>query len=817
MQELYELTGDFRSFFQPATELLIVPFEARGQLRGLVVADNKFTGSPITPESVNTLITFINTFSIIVDNHQLLDETTFARERLQACFEASNAIALSSSPDQVLRDIVEQSPRVAAASWVRLLLIDALGNVKDEMVAGLQKAASYHAPRLRSHGLSMQAMNSRKPVKIEDARTEPDASPFITENQIAAALCMPLLLQGSPIGVMWINYDRPRRFQKFEIEALQLYVNQAAMAYENARRMADLESLNRTAQEISKSSSLKEALVTIASLSREVCQAETAVLWPYDPARRTFVTGDEVIAHEAPVVFHTLQGILRIGESLGVTVAKEGWLGVPDVVKAQSGIMPDLQRLLRQAGVVSFQALALRVNEDLEGLLFLDYREVRGFDARDRRLLEEFGRHAALSLKNVRLFERVRRAKAAAEFVARMVALEHRHDTLPAIVTSIRDALTCDAVVLFAYNPRAERWSYPPASVGFDDPAQTWPKDGETAVEGSIVSQLLREDGPIVISEDPRYQHRPFARKHGIVSCVATPLTAAGQKVGVMFVNYRTQHHFSSNLTDIELFANQAAVAIRISQLFDALQKDQLQALQDFQHQIKNPIAQAHSRILRLLESPPLSREDQRKEILTISSLCARAKRVSTNINLYAELARGEVIATKLIPFTTEKIANLLHEGATDNLTVYRNRQITFMVDDESFASPADTSLFLDPDLLEHAINNVLDNAFKYSYKSTRVRIRGGRRRNEFYISVVNRGTRISPEEVEKTKEREWQGEEAKHTASEGKGIGLWIVDHIMKALGGRVEIRATTEAGDTEILLFLPLQIGDSEGQPRS
>jgi GAF domain-containing protein len=93
----------------------------------------------------------------------------------------------------------------------------------------------------------------------------------------------------------------------------------------------------------------------------------------------------------------------------------------------------------------------------------------------------------------------------------------------------------------------------------------------------SFVYKILEDDEPYIIeriAEGDLFKDSRFARDEGIVSCVAITLKAARQKVGVMFVNYRTLHRLTSEeSTDIKLFADQAAIAIRNAQLFEDAKK----------------------------------------------------------------------------------------------------------------------------------------------------------------------------------------------------------------------------------------------------
>lgn len=111
----------------------------------------------------------------------------------------------------------------------------------------------------------------------------------------------------------------------------------------------------------------------------------------------------------------------------------------------------------------------------------------------------------------------------------------------------------------------------------------------------------------------------------------------------------------------------------------------------------------------------------------------------------------------------------------------------------------------VDRDLLWHAVNNLVDNATKYSYNGITIRIFGGltSRANRFHITVINRGICLEAADVSKAITRSWRSKDAARVVGEGSGIGLWIVDHIMRAHGGRLLLLPTDGDGQTQVKLI--------------
>jgi signal transduction histidine kinase len=240
------------------------------------------------------------------------------------------------------------------------------------------------------------------------------------------------------------------------------------------------------------------------------------------------------------------------------------------------------------------------------------------------------------------------------------------------------------------------------------------------------------------------------------------------------------------------------------------VQKQQTQTFEDFAHQLKTPIFQAHERIQRVLES--VSLEDRaRSDLNAVRAVCGKAKRVAMNTRLFAVLAGNEVghLKTRLRRKRLEGalLIRMLNEAATDNeLTLDPKRRIGFKVQSQGFDALQSTTVLADASLLEQAIMNALDNASKYSFPATTVQIDGGLvGTDRFHISVASRGLPIYESDVPLCVQRSWRSEQARWTTGEGSGIGLWFVDHIMKAHDGELIIIPTTPDGLTEIHLVFP------------
>jgi two-component system, OmpR family, phosphate regulon sensor histidine kinase PhoR len=105
---------------------------------------------------------------------------------------------------------------------------------------------------------------------------------------------------------------------------------------------------------------------------------------------------------------------------------------------------------------------------------------------------------------------------------------------------------------------------------------------------------------------------------------------------------------------------------------------------------------------------------------------------------------------------------------------------------------------------LEEVLNNLLDNAVKYSHQSGRIIVEAAAPDEEVLLSVRDEGVGIAPADLPRIFERFYRADRARSRELAGTGLGLSIVKHIAQLHGGRVEADSTLGQGTT-IRVILP------------
>ena len=114
------------------------------------------------------------------------------------------------------------------------------------------------------------------------------------------------------------------------------------------------------------------------------------------------------------------------------------------------------------------------------------------------------------------------------------------------------------------------------------------------------------------------------------------------------------------------------------------------------------------------------------------------------------------------------------------------------------------TLLFADEGKLRQVITNLISNAIKYSQSGGTIEISVKSYGENAVLSVKDHGIGISEEDKELIFERFYRTDKSRSRKSGGVGIGLAIVNAIVKAHGGKIEVESTEGMG-SDFIVTLP------------
>jgi signal transduction histidine kinase len=186
----------------------------------------------------------------------------------------------------------------------------------------------------------------------------------------------------------------------------------------------------------------------------------------------------------------------------------------------------------------------------------------------------------------------------------------------------------------------------------------------------------------------------------------------------------------------------------------------------------------------------------------------AESRRLTQLINNILDFARIEA-GQKSYRFTTADVAPLVEETVRTFQARLKSGGYVIELDRGEGSLPP---VRHDPDALGQALHNLIDNAVKYSGDSrwVRVTVQASGNRDAILVTVEDRGIGISREEQSRIFERFHRvGTGLVHDVR-GSGLGLSIVQHVVKAHGGTVEVRSEPGIGST---FSVRLPVASAEG----
>jgi two-component system, OmpR family, sensor kinase len=106
-----------------------------------------------------------------------------------------------------------------------------------------------------------------------------------------------------------------------------------------------------------------------------------------------------------------------------------------------------------------------------------------------------------------------------------------------------------------------------------------------------------------------------------------------------------------------------------------------------------------------------------------------------------------------------------------------------------------------DSKLLRRALDNLLDNAAKYSDASQPVKLAVSEVPSAIAFEVVDKGVGMSAEELEKAFTPFWRADGSRNKKTGGVGLGLALARRIARAHGGDLTLKSAPGVGTTATL----------------
>ncbi|MCD4689184.1 MAG: PAS domain S-box protein [Desulfuromonadaceae bacterium] len=211
-------------------------------------------------------------------------------------------------------------------------------------------------------------------------------------------------------------------------------------------------------------------------------------------------------------------------------------------------------------------------------------------------------------------------------------------------------------------------------------------------------------------------------------------------------------------------------------------------------HELRTPLTSIQGFSEILLARSDLE-NDQRRSMLSI--IHEQSENLSRIVNDLLDLSRIEAGVGFVLQKTPCDLSQLI-EQATSQLYWTSDRHLF------DVALPSTDSVVCgDRVKLRQVVENILSNAVKYSPQGGSVQVTGQRFDSEFQVSVADQGIGMSEDQILRIFDKFYRADTS-NSAIEGVGLGMNIVQEIIKAHGGRIWVESCVGKG-TVVHFALP------------
>jgi two-component system NtrC family sensor kinase len=238
---------------------------------------------------------------------------------------------------------------------------------------------------------------------------------------------------------------------------------------------------------------------------------------------------------------------------------------------------------------------------------------------------------------------------------------------------------------------------------------------------------------------------------------------------------------------------------------YEELSKLKSNLLAMVSHELRTPLATIKGYSTMILDYFPKLSSNEKKDYL--KSIDNSTDRLAKLVDNLLDTSRMEAGLLKLHKAPVS-ISKLMQEVAAEARIRAYQHHIALILDKRM------PKVNIDAKRIQQVLDNLIDNAIKYSPQEAEILLSVRRDRRQLIISVADKGPGIPADELTNIFDRMYRIEQRLTSGVEGIGLGLSICRRLVEAHGGRIWVQSEMGKGST-FYFTLPIATATKRAQP--
>jgi two-component system sensor histidine kinase CiaH len=253
----------------------------------------------------------------------------------------------------------------------------------------------------------------------------------------------------------------------------------------------------------------------------------------------------------------------------------------------------------------------------------------------------------------------------------------------------------------------------------------------------------------------------------------------------------KTAQYIGEGITFLALILVGAVYVYRATRRQLKFSSQQQNFMMAITHELKTPIAVAQLN-LETLQKRKLAEDKQQKLIANTLQEANRLNTLCNNILFTSQLDAGGYS----VNFQELNLTDIVETCVDDCKSRFPERVITEAIEENRLMQG-------DPFLLQMLVNNLLENALKYSPKNMPIHVSLSFTANKNVLSIADLGQGIADQEKKKVFDKFYRSGSENTRKAQGTGLGLYLCKKIAETHNGYISVTDNQPNGSIFTVLF--------------